>query len=364
MADYSSQTMEAILERMLNRVPDGLDKREGSVIYDALAPAAAELAQLYAELELNEGLSFADTATGEYLTRITAQFGVNRRQATFAKRKGLFYGANDAPLTVPVGSRYAFDRIGYVVTSELAPPGSGAYELQCEVAGQAGNRHYGELLPLQVVNGLVRAVLDEVLSPGEDEEDDEALRARYYAAVNEPAFGGNAAQYKSMINAMDGVGAVKIYPVWQGGGTVRAAIIASDWGEPSAQLVAAVQEAVDPPEYSGKGIGMAPIGHEVTIAGVQGVPVDIATTLTLASGMTPGQVQAAVEEAVEAYLLEIRKAWSEQPQLIVRVAQIDARILTVEGVVDVNGTLLNGAEANLTLGPDDIPLRGTVTLHA
>ena len=40
---YEALTFEAILERMLGRVDDSFDKREGSVIYDALAPAAVEL---------------------------------------------------------------------------------------------------------------------------------------------------------------------------------------------------------------------------------------------------------------------------------------------------------------------------------
>lgn len=45
---YGDQmTFESILSAMLQRVPDTVDKREGSVIYDALSPAAAELAKAY-----------------------------------------------------------------------------------------------------------------------------------------------------------------------------------------------------------------------------------------------------------------------------------------------------------------------------
>ena len=36
-------TFDEIMERLLERVPDTFDKREGSVIWDALAPAAYEL---------------------------------------------------------------------------------------------------------------------------------------------------------------------------------------------------------------------------------------------------------------------------------------------------------------------------------
>ena len=44
---YEEQTFDAIMQRMLERIPDTLDKRESSPVYMALAPAAVELASLY-----------------------------------------------------------------------------------------------------------------------------------------------------------------------------------------------------------------------------------------------------------------------------------------------------------------------------
>lgn len=44
---FEEQTYEALMERMLDRLPDDIDKRENSVIWNALAPAAAELVVLY-----------------------------------------------------------------------------------------------------------------------------------------------------------------------------------------------------------------------------------------------------------------------------------------------------------------------------
>jgi uncharacterized phage protein gp47/JayE len=56
---YEDVTYEVILQRMLDRVPDTIDKREGSVIYDALAPAAVELQLMYIELDTILKLAFA-----------------------------------------------------------------------------------------------------------------------------------------------------------------------------------------------------------------------------------------------------------------------------------------------------------------
>ncbi|MCA1293117.1 baseplate J/gp47 family protein [Paenibacillus sp. alder61] len=358
---YEHMTFDFILQRMLSRVPDTIDKREGSVIYDACAPAAAELAQMYIELDINYNLSFVDTASGEYLTRRTAEFGVNRAGATPAERKGLFYGESNAPVDVPLGGRYAIGELTFVAEEKI---GTGVYKMVCETPGTVGNGQFGALLPIDYVANLSRAELSEVLVPGEDEEPDEELRRRFYVAVNEPAFGGNVADYKQRINAIPGVGATKVYPVWQGGGTVKCTIIAADWTPPSPTLVGEVQTIIDPAGNTGQGYGQAPIDHKVTITGVSGHTVNIETTLTLAPGVTPGQVQADVESVVASYLLELRKDWAGQNQLIIRTAQIDARILTVSGIEDVTGTTIDGFPTNLSLGSDEVPLPGTVKIHA
>ena len=357
---YEHQTYEAILQRMLARVPDSIDKRPGSVIYDALAPAAAELAQLYAELDINYNLSFADTASGEYLSRRTAEFGIIRRPATRARREGRFYGAGDAPLDIPLGSRFSIEGVNYAAVSRIA---AGVYTLECETAGTVGNQHFGALLPITFVPGLSRAELGAVLVPGEDEEDDETLRKRFYEEISRPAFGGNVADYNQKIGAIDGVGGVKVFPAWQGGGTVKCTIIASDWGAPSQQLVDEVQNIIDPPGSSGQGLGTAPIGHQVTIAGVQAVTIDVTTTVTLADGVTVGQVQGPIAEVIEGYLLGLRKEWASQTQLVVREALIEAAILGVSGIIDITGTTINGSAANVTLGPEEIPVLGTVTVN-
>ena len=47
---YEDTTYEVILQRMLSRVPDKFDKREGSVIWDTHSPTAIEFQILYMEL--------------------------------------------------------------------------------------------------------------------------------------------------------------------------------------------------------------------------------------------------------------------------------------------------------------------------
>lgn len=356
---YELQTFQTILSRMLDRVPGDIDKREGSIIYDALAPAAWELAGLYTELDINLNLSFADTATGEYLERRTLEFGIQRKPSSKARRKAMFYGSGNTLFEVPIGSRFSGGTLNYTVIKKLS---IGVFELECEVPGSTGNQYFGTLMPIHYITGLSKAELSDVLVPGEDVETDTSLRQRYFTALNEQPFGGNEADYKKKISTISGVGGVKVFPVWQGGGTVKCTVISGDHTSPSSVLVNDVQTLMDPTINSGEGLGLAPIGHQVTIAGVESVTLHVETSITLESGMTLGQVQADIEAAIEAYMLTLRESWMNEAQLVVRVSQIESRILTVAGVTDISNTLLNGAAANVTLTSEQIPVLGKVTL--
>ena len=177
------QTYELILDRMLGRVPDGMDKREGSIIYDALAPSAAELAQMYVEMEYSMNLKFAATATGEFLDRSIAWSGLTRKKATKAQLLGHFSGSNGSPVDVPLGSRFSLDPLNYKVITRLD---TGQYVLECETSGKEGNRRFGSLLPLEYIEGLVKAELMELWVPGEDTESDEVLYERYRERTSAP----------------------------------------------------------------------------------------------------------------------------------------------------------------------------------
>lgn len=353
MSEYYDQfTFEFLLARALERVPDTLDKRPGSVIYTALAPACYEMAEAYMELSSILDRTFADTATGDDLTRRAAERGIERSAATPAVRKGVFN------LVVAVGKRFSIETVTYVVTANLTGFES---ELTCEQSGSIGNTYSGSLTPIDYIAGLTSAELTSILIPGEDTETDEELRARYFQDVNSQSFGGNVSDYKQRTKALAGVGGVKVYPVWAGGGTVKLVIIDSDYLVPSGALITAVQTAIDPVSNSGKGLGLAPIGHVVTVEGVTGLTVNVATTVTLAGGYVWADVSPYITAAIEAYLETLREGWENQSVVTVRISQVDAAILTVTGVVDVTGTKLNTVAANLVLTANQIPLLGTVT---
>jgi len=356
---YESQTFEVIMERCLARVSSRVDKREGSIIYDALAPACAEIATIYSELSTLMNRAFPDTATGEDLDKKCRERGFTRRQASAAVRRGVFADSNGAAFSVPVGTRFSGGEINYVVSYALES--TGEFALTAETAGEIGNTYYGTLLPIDYVEGLAGAELEDILIPGEDTESDTSLRIRYFDSYDNQAFGGNQADYKERVGALAGVGGVKVFRAAEGGGTVGLTIVTSDWGIPSAELLASVQNAVDPLENQGSGIGFAPIGHTVTVTGVTGATVDVAFNLTLEENVSWADIQSAVTAAINNYFLGLIESWADTSAITVRISQVETRILAVAGVLDIEGTTLNAEVANLQLGSTEIPVLGEVT---
>lgn len=151
-----------ILRRMLDKVEDSIDKREGSIIYDALAPCAAELAQMYIVLKDNIDLVFVDTAVDEYLDRICSQSGVYRKQATKSIRQAKFYDETNELMNVEIGERFTLNDLTYQVVEKNL---DGTYKCKCEIAGEEGNRQSGTLIPINYIQGLGKAILADILIP-------------------------------------------------------------------------------------------------------------------------------------------------------------------------------------------------------
>lgn len=351
---YENITFESIIQRMLDRIPNTFDKREGSVIYDALAPAAVELQNVYISIDAVLNESFADTQSRKYLIKRCAERNVKPKSATYAIRQGEFN------IDVPIGSRYSLNKLNYVVTEKISDR---VFKLQCETKGNDGNVETGTLIPIDYIDGLQTATLTDILIPGEDEEETEHLRQKYFNSFDSQAFGGNVADYKEKVKALNGVGGVKVKRAWNGGGTVKLVIVDSTYDKPSEVLIDFVQEKVDPLEHPGEGLGFAPIDHIVTVVGCGETTVNIQTKITFQEGWNWESIKTNVEKAVDDYFKELSASWEESDKngLIVRISQIETRLLDITGILDIADTTLNGAAQNLTIDPNNIPTRGNLT---
>ncbi len=338
----------------MDQVPTDVDKRQGSILFDALAPAAAELAQAYSQLDGILRLFSASTSSGDYLTRRAADDGVDRKEASPAKWKARFFDSAGLAFDVPLGQWFSVGSTLFAVESKLT---AGEYVLVCEAAGTEGNLATGTLLPVDYVPGLARAELGELLVPGEEEESDESLRQRYLDRNRNPATSGNKAQYRAWALDYPGVGAVQVLPLWAGAGTVKVVILDAQHQPASAALVAELQKYLDP--NPGMGEGMAPLGAVVTVASAAPVVVSLNATVVLNGSRTLAQVQADAARAFAEYLQNIAFGVDPSP----KYAKIGALLLDIDGVQDYSTLQVAGTTGNVPIGVGQVAVPGTVTIR-
>lgn len=404
---FEDMTYEALVKRALARVPPTMDKREGSMVFNGVAPSMAEVAQLYIAADFVFQATYLLTAPREYLIKRAA----DRNMAPYPASAAVYRAEFNQE--VPEGTRFSCEDVNFIVTGRMDPEDDTetglSHRVTCKTVGAAANHYSGQLIPVEYVEGLTHAELVELLIPGDDEEETEKFRQRVLDSFQSQAFGGNQADYREKVLAIPGVSAVKVHPVWNEdvrpaslipneevtawyeasvgaleapvaawltgvytaashklltvGGAVRLVIMASNDTAPTETLLEEVQTRIDPTQNAGEGLGLAPIGHVVKVDGVNPEPVDIELHLTFASGWSWEAAQSYVEGVIDNYFVELAQTWASSDFLVVRISQVESRILSgcATMITDIGGTKINGVESNLVLHPDSIPVRGEVS---
>lgn len=338
----------------LDKIPAGTtDTREGSIIYDALAPACYQMAEFVMQLKTVMLETFTQTATASYLDLRAEEHGIKRIAATRAIVRGIFAKDDETAMVLVEGDRFSSisdNPVYYTVIQPLEAPGE--YNLLAETPGQVGNQYVGTLLPIDNYNGLATAELLEIVIPARDEETDDSLRERILKTYQINIFGGNIEDYINFTSKIDGVGAVQVYPIWAGGGTVKLAILNNAFDLPNQTLIDNVQNLISPtPEL---GYGIAPIGHKVTVAGPTRKNINVSLHVDAVVGYTVDSLKPQILSALQNYFLQIRKQWSAhndlyQYQQTLYRSQVIVTLLQIEGVANVTDVRFNNLAQDINL---------------
>lgn len=337
-------TYEEILQRALSRVPDIFDKREGSIIYDAIAPCCYELSLAYVEMEKKLKNTYAGTSEREGLILRASEIGISPNPATYSIRKGVF-----TPSNVDVtGQMFNLDDLNFVATKKIS---DGVYEMTCQSVGEVGNYGSGQLIPVNYIIGLETATLTpDVIIYGEEVEDTEVFRKRYFDTLKNEAIDGNIAQYRKWASNFAGIGNSKVFPLWNGANTVKVSILNSENGVASEKLIGDFQNYLDP-DSQGLGNGVAPIGAIVTVSTATTKAINITANISLASGY-----ETIVD--VEKDLMEYLKSIAYTKSIVPYIA-IGSIILNNKSVDAVNELRINGGIVDISLSDEEIAVLGT-----
>lgn len=374
-------TYEYILTEALSKVPDNVDKREGSIIRDALSPCCYEAAKHILYLADIIEQTYIETANGLWLDGRVIEGGITRDPATYAKKLGVFKTQLDEPCQISIGQ--SFSTVGdtilnytavQVYANEDGDVVPGSYVMQCNTVGSVGNSYIGRIVPNDYIEKLASAEITTLLYPGEEEESDDSLRERFLANLMKTAFGGNIAQYRQWAKEIPGIGGVQVYPVWAGGGTVKLSIIDTDYNSCSSEFCQTILEKFDPENSGGEtglGLGIAPIGHKVTVSTPLPRTINVSGKITLLPGYKLETLMPDIKASLENYLLSLREAWENSDDennysVTVYLGRINFAILNVKGVSSAYELKLNETDTDIKLTEtsslQEIPVLGTVSI--
>ena len=348
--DYTTNTVDGVITKMLAACPSGIDTREGSLVYNAVSAVASELVQCYYALQNILDECDPSTASISGLQTLGSAFGLELKEATPAKIrvKILFTDESNPDMTgysftsVENGLTYTCDgRFGNLPNNWTAI---------CDTPGTEGTLSGGMMLPTAEITNFGSAQVLALIEAGGDEETTEEFRQRYYNALTVKPFAGNIDYYKQTVGELDGVGAVQVHPVWNGGGTVNVCVISDDKKEPvSEEKLAELQLAIDPTQSSAayaSGAGIAPIDHVVTVSTPEYKTIDIDLTVE-----GEGYTTTAIWNAIEEYFSSLIDDWANENDYgkystIIYRAQIIAKLASLDGITDVT---INKPTSSVTL---------------
>lgn len=352
---FDDRLFDIIMGEMMSTFGADVRTDEGSLAYNACAKIAQKIEEVYGDMLLLNDNLLVDTMDLAHLIAYAGERGIAYNYATAPVVKGVFNQAID------YGERLSCGNYVYFARDKIA---DFVYKLECSTAGTEANTNFGALSPVDYIDNYLGGTITEIITAGTDNEDQEAFRKRIIKSFEAVAFGGNRADYRKFINELVGVGGCKPIRRAPDSSWINVYIVNEQNHVPSLELVNEVQTAVDPTENSGAGDGLAPICHSVKIFPAEGVNINVSAHITFDVGYSVDTSLEAIKEAIKLYLEYLCSTWEglDLSSMQVRIAQIEARILSVEGVVDVTNLTINGASSNVSLTYSQIPVLGGVVI--
>ena len=331
---FSEQTYEALIKRILeNTKKNNLDTREGSVSFNLLAPMAEELAKAYISMGDILSLAFIEDTFDEYLEKRVNEFGVYRKDGEKARGKIKVYG-NDY-VFIENGTIITYGDLEYVVTNDITLPNENTLYVEALNVGYRYNLPAGcEFQTKEFLFGIDLMINEEPFEDGVDIETDEELRERFKYIIQNPRTSGNVNNYKQWALECDGVGRVKVFPLWNGNGTVKVLIIGGDGLPCSHETIDNAKHYIEEKR---------PIGATVTVETPQLLRLSFDITIKLNSAYSLDDTQIMIETALQKYIENLDDGDVIFYKALTAVGEL-------ESVDDIVSFKINNKQENITVG--------------
>ena len=352
--DYR-KSADSIQKELLSEIEDSYEKSKGYFLWDILKAVAVGMKNLLEKLQIVSDKLDIENIYGEERERFIFQrTGITRRQATFSegvitvKGNGIVK-KGDLFETEGLIRFKAVETVNVIEQADII--------VKAVTAGAIGNVPMGSITKMPItIQGITSCTNHTATEGGYQQENDKDLLARYYERLREPATSGNIYHYKRWAKEVEGVGAVNVFPLWNGDNTVKIVIIDLERQPASDELVEKVQNYIDP-NSTGTGQGQAPIGAYCTVESAKPKIINVSVLLHVSKYVVLEVIKKEIENKIIEYFKQI--AFEQE---YASFAQIGANILSVENVLDYENMTLNGLTQNITCQKYEVMILGEVTL--
>ena len=349
---------DVIHGRMLEAIPDDIDKTDGGFAHDFTRPAALEKAELMVAFNDAIQIFFPEWSYSGWLDKHAARVGLSRKAAQAAETTLEITGV--AGTILPAGFLFATPKTAISENIEFAvvegvtisAEGTASPLVRCTETGTIGNVPANSItLMSSPIGGVAFITNPKAATGGIETESDDALRERIMERErsNESSYVGNDNDYKRWAKEVDGVGSVVVVPEWMGKGTGTVKLIVMDAnGSPANNtiLTAVYNHIISPDDRDSR---LAPIEAILTVTTAEPISIAVSAHVILEEGVELETVLAAYRTNLLAYFEEAKAENS------VRYTRVCSVLSETAGVLDYTNLLLNGGTANIGITADDYP---------
>lgn len=338
---YEDYTPESIKNEILENLTKW-DTREGSFVNNMVSAVSYEMWKVLQSLNACIPIAFVDETSGEYIDKRASEFGLERKSGTKAAVSLTFTGKEGA--VINAGSVFLTeDGLEYILIESIEI-GSSLTATGTAEAAEAGEIYNVKENTITVfgkdINGAETVTNGTEAVGGTDEETDESLVNRLYEYWQKPATSGNVYHYRLWAKAVDGIGEAKIFPLWNGNGTVKVVICSSEMKSVNSDTVSKCKEYIE---------SVRPIGATVTVESAVQKGVTVKAVVTKSGIKTAEGIKAEFEENLTEYLK--KNAFKAEKILYHRIAYL---LMDIDGVENYTTLTVNGSTADITIAQNEI----------
>lgn len=353
-------SFETVVSRMKADLKNPPNRVEGSFASDNIQAVAKEILKYYDYVNFLQDQHYAETAEGEFLDKKAGEVGVFRKKATKATGFVTFVGT--ANTYIPKGFVVSSDFASFVTKDNalIGNDGTALVEIEAIEPGINSNEFERAIYKFEnTVIGIREVYNIKPITGGTEIEDDENLRERTLLRMRYPGTSGNQYHYMHWAMEVDGVGRVRVFPVWDGPGTVKVSILDSNQRIASEELIRKVKYHID---HDGDRLGesLAPIGALLTVSTAKSVNLSVVGKVILepASKIDLKDLSKELRAKVQEYI-DRSIAYKNNRITVAKVIDI---LYSIEGVLDIIELTVNGKNDSIGFGKEEIPYVESVSL--